>query len=318
MMQTQSLNRLLRQAGGRCAAALLVAFLLTCGLWRAGALAAPPHQEPAPAAPAPAAAAAEFRTLLPLVHGEANRLDVVGWNVQSGGADPDVIAQRLRAFNGVDLWALAEVGADDAELYRAAVADGEGAPYAMLLGESGGGDRLLLLYDADRFTLVRAVEMLEHTAQAGARAPLFAHLVDGVSGAEFLFMVNHLPFEEASTRTWQAQQLNQWARTQSLPIIAAGDYNLRWAVAGGDQHHDAAYDALVAGGVFRWLRPATLITTRCGGWPCEYDEVLDFVFVANGAHSWAAASQIVVEPGDFPESDATSDHRPVRAQIVLP
>lgn len=314
-MRSSRSTQLLR-AGAVTAMALLIT--IVCSLLAPGAalLAAPPQQPPAP--DAPILDAAGFRALLPIAVGQRHRIDVVGWNVQSGGADPEVIAQRLRAFAGVDLWALAEVGADDADLYRQAVADGEGASFDVQLGSTGGGDRLLLLYNADRFSLLGATEMLDHTVQAGARAPLFAHLVDAVSGAEFLFMVNHLPYEESATRAWQAQQLNQWARAQSLPVVAAGDYNLRWSVQNGEQNHDAAYDMLTADGVWRWLRPRTLVSTRCGGWPCGFEEILDFVFVANGAQGWAGSSHIVVEPGDFPEDESTSDHRPVRAELLLP
>jgi hypothetical protein len=45
------------------------------------------------------------------------------------------------------------------------------------------------------------------------------------------------------------------------------------------------------------------------------DSLLDFVFVANGARSWAAESRVIVRPGDFPDDETTSDHRPVEATL---
>jgi hypothetical protein len=37
------------------------------------------------------------------------------------------------------------------------------------------------------------------------------------------------------------------------------------------------------------------------------------VFVANGAKSWKGEADVIVREGDFPDSDKTSDHRPIIA-----
>ena len=42
------------------------------------------------------------------------------------------------------------------------------------------------------------------------------------------------------------------------------------------------------------------------------------IFVAGPAHEWQAKSWVVVRPGDFPDSDETSDHRPVAVAVELP
>ena len=39
------------------------------------------------------------------------RITAVGWNVESGGSDPEVIGQRIAAFQDVDLWGLSEANA---------------------------------------------------------------------------------------------------------------------------------------------------------------------------------------------------------------
>ena len=41
--------------------------------------------------------------------------------------------------------------------------------------------------------------------------------------------------------------------------------------------------------------------------------ILDFVFVANEAKKWKGESDVIVRPGDFPDTDKTSDHRPIIA-----
>ena len=170
-------------------------------------------------------------------------------------------------------------------------------------------------YDMSRFDLVRSEELDAIKTTGTVRAPLVLHLRDKASGQELLFMVNHLYRSRDDERLKQAQLLNAWAAGQTLPVIAVGDYNFDWAVPGGAADHDAGYDALTAKGVWRWVQPASLVTTQCSGWPCAYNSVLDFVFVAGPAQTWRAESMIVVRPGDFPDDARTSDHRPVVAWL---
>ncbi len=47
------------------------------------------------------------------------------------------------------------------------------------------------------------------------------------------------------------------------------------------------------------------------------DSILDFVFVASAAKDWQAESYVVVREGDFPDSDQTSDHRPIIMTLAL-
>lgn len=246
-------------------------------------------------------------------------LTVVGWNVESGEADPQTIAARIADFQGVDVWGLAEVNsARDARLYVQAAGEGENAPYASILGTTGGGDRLLILYDTDRFQLVQSDELDRLNIGGNVRAPLYAQLRNRENGTDFLFMVNHLYRSDDAGRHAQAQGLNDWAEVQTLPMIAVGDYNFDWSLPTGEYDHDTGYDLLTADSVWTWERPARLVTTQCSDWPCRYDSVLDFVFTANQAQDWPVQSDIIVVPGDFPDDQTTSDHRPVRAVFTLP
>ena len=43
------------------------------------------------------------------------------------------------------------------------------------------------------------------------------------------------------------------------------------------------------------------------------DSLPDFVFVGQAARDWGATSTVIVCSGDFPDDEATSDHRPVEA-----
>lgn len=239
---------------------------------------------------------------------------VVSWNTELNDADLATISARIAAFEGVDLWGLNEVTrASDQPALEAAAEVGEGVDYASVVGTTGGQDRLLAIYNAARFTLVEWWEEHPINTTGTARAPLVLHLRDRASGKEFLFMVNHLYRSRDEERHKQAALLNRWAAAQPLPIIAVGDYNFDWALTGDT--YDLGYDLLTHDSVFVWLAPPTLVTTQCSGWPCQYNSVLDFVFVAGAAQRWRAEATIIVTPNDFPDSAATSDHRPVLARF---
>lgn len=239
-------------------------------------------------------------------------LNLVTWNVESGGATPDAISVRISAMDGIDLWGLSEVASVPwATTFEQAAEDGESGDFNRVLGTTGGADRLLILYDDSRFQLVRSEELHDINIGGNVRAPLVAHLRERQGGFEFLFVVNHLYRSNETARHNQARMLNQWAAGQTHPVIAVGDFNFDWSVTNGENDHDSGFDNLVANDVFTWIRPATLIRTQ----DSEHDSVLDFVFVAHPQPSWTMTSTIIVEPTDFPNDNTTPDHRPVRADI---
>ncbi len=244
----------------------------------------------------------------------ANTITVVGWNTELNDAAIDVLAERIAAFQDVDLWGLSEVNQPSAQITLAQAAGvGEKATFASVLGTSGGGDRLLALYDTTRFTLLDFWEETVINTTGNARAPLILQLREKTTDREFLFMINHLYRSRDDERHKQAELLNAWAARQTLPVIAVGDYNFDLALTG--EERDAGYDLLTAGDRFSWVQPETLVTTQCSGWPCTYNSVLDFVFTVGTAQTWRAESEIVVAPGDFPDDATTSDHRPVLARF---
>ena len=183
------------------------------------------------------------------------------------------------------------------------------------MGTTGGGDRLLIVYDADRFELVQQFELHDINPQGRVRAPLVAHLKIATSGQEFLFMVNHLFRTNNAARHEQARLLNAWAREQTLPVIAVGDYNYDWDVAQGETRHDQGFDEMTRDAVFVWVRPPMLITTQCSR---QFNSVLDFIFTAHGAKAWQGTSEILERQPEYcPDTRATSDHRPVLATFTL-
>ena len=246
-------------------------------------------------------------------------LDVVGFNVESGGADPAIVASEvIAAVQGEHAWGLSEVTNELTALtYVDAAADAGGAQFDYVIGTTTWEDLLVLAWDPDRLRMESYEELHAINPHGSGRAPLVGTMTDLDSGTAFLLMVNHLWRTDDDARHEQAALLNAWAREQTLPIVMVGDYNLDWDVPSGGASRDAGYDLLTADGVLEWVRPAVIETTQCSTW---YDSVLDFTFVGGEARSWEATAELVPVAEDYcrARTDERSDHKPVRAVLRHP
>lgn len=247
----------------------------------------------------------------------AAEITVVGWNVESGGANMGVLAKQIQDLKGIDIWGFCEVLDESwAKTFRQSANKGEDGKYRDIISNTGGHDRLLIVYNTDKFDLLEHSELHYINPGFKVRSPLVARLRAKDGGQEFLFVVNHLYRGNEHARWDQAQLLNEWAKKQTLPIIAVGDYNFDWEVENGEAKHDKGYDNLTAGGTFLWVHPEKLIKTNCDP---NYNSVLDFVFLAGAAKGWKASAQILLPEESYcPDGPTKSDHRPVEAKIELP
>lgn len=242
-------------------------------------------------------------------------LNIVAWNVESGGNDPAVIAQQMQDFSGADVVALNEVNSRNVPVYAAAL----GKQYQAFVSETGRADRLAILFDANRFDVLQVEEMAnyrEYLLNNGThRSPIYVRLRDRKTGFEFIFMTNHLARRDDRLRQQQAAGLREWARDSNTPIIAAGDFNFDYSFR--KQSGNESFNVFMRDGIWEWIKPNPLVDTNwSGGATDSYpDSMLDFVFVANGAKELEARCQIVVRDGDFPDDDTTSDHRPTVARF---
>lgn len=274
---------------------------------------------------------------------------LLAWNVESNRpesravSDPAVIASQLEGFERdpetrSGLVVLSEVEPRTVPLFRAAAAKGYGGNLEAILSASGGYrdcDSLLVLVDTERFHVEETCELHRYAGIAGnmlvaedgadagtlrARSPLALRIRDRRGGRMFWLVAVHLARGEESLRKEQSRMLCRWADDRVEPVILAGDCNFDF-----DFHSRRGNDAwreFVESGVWLWLEPDPLVDTN---WsddrtapPGERrdrfpDSILDFVWVANEARSWRGVSDVVVRPGDFPDDDTTSDHRPVVA-----
>lgn len=249
-------------------------------------------------------------------------LSVVAFNLESGDADPMYLADRyLAPQQGVDLWGLSEVQNPEwIPLLEQGVEQGERSDFQSILGTTGGGDRLAIFYNTQLLDVTEAYELMELSFGGRVRAALVAQVQVRATGEDFLFMVNHLYRTDNEGRHQQAQLLNTWARSQTLPIIAVGDYNFDFHVTEGDGgNRDRGFDLMTQDDVFSWVRPQPLAVSHCSD---RYNSILDFIFVGNGAKSWTVERSTVLysdAADDYcPDDSLQSDHFPVAATFTLP
>ncbi len=246
---------------------------------------------------------------------------ILAWNIESDGSDPSVIQSQLtelhadRRFN---ILALSEVPRDSQQMFGQFF----GTSGESFLGTTGNNDRLVLAWDSNVFDVLECNELQEvdnfRMGDGGHRAPLTVRLRRKFDGLEFVVVNNHLARGKAEMRNNQASKLLEWARRQSAPIIAVGDYNfdLDFKSMKGNE----AFSIMQRDGIFEWKQPKELIDTNWAdsnkdGVDDYPNSMLDFVFVANAAKKLKLDVENIVRPNDFPDDETTSDHRPVRVVV---
>lgn len=240
----------------------------------------------------------------------AEPLTVVGFNVDSGDASDQVIALQMTESRGVDIWGLGDIWPDGGwveKMHEAAQA-AEQLEYGVLVGETGGAARLMLLYRSDRLELLDSEELL--AARGGKReaAPLIAHL--RLAGAEeFLVLLVQLA-DGAKRRATQTAALADWASGQTLPVVALGTFS--FGLNEGEGPDEEMQRFLAASG-WRWLRPAQDRDTTCnrGG------QIDDFVLIGGAATGWNGRAEVMFPQSNYcPDDSRTSSHRPVQARFA--
>lgn len=242
---------------------------------------------------------------------------ILAWNIESDGSDTDTIIAQLNSdMPSFDILALSEVPPADIERLSEYFGQRLGVVDASL-----GDDRLIIAW-SDRFENASPVSIGGPDFAPGYhRAPLAVCLSDSKSGCEFIVMNNHLARGDAPLRKRQAELLVDWARNQTLPVIAVGDYNMDYdfrRTAGND-----AFVAMLSDGIYKWVRPKEMVDTNWfdpegDGIDNYAGSMLDFTFVAGPAMQWKVTAEVVVRAGDFPDDDTTSDHRPLLTTIYPP
>jgi len=250
-------------------------------------------------------------------HLSAQEMRIISYNVESD-ADTNVsdVADDIIEIGGADIWGLQEVASTRSMFkLRDAMAE-SGRQMWFEFGLSGGGDRLAIVYDQDRFEAVEGPEELVDIG--GSRPPLWVKLSDNVSGETFNVIVNHFQRGHAPTRRAQATKLREWLEATDEPSIILGDFNFDLEVP---DWVDGEYDGNRAFNIFTkipspvlWVEHSPKISTQCSD---EFDSVLDFVFLAGNARLWQAKAKLLFTTEQYCEDEKTggADHRPI--EVIL-
>ena len=247
---------------------------------------------------------------------QAEELRVLSWNLEGGvfeDAEITELVSDLGTFGNYDIYGFSEVTAAGwPAALKTAAEQINGASYTYELGTTS-GDRLMILFNADKFRKVGNTIELTASQYGRGRAPLALTLEHKASGQELIFMVNHLHRGNEQKRFKQARDLNTWAESQEKPVIAVGDYNMDWEVDDFGRTRGLGFDIMLIDSIFNWVRPANIEKTICND---RFNSILDFVFVAQGAKYWPVYSRILWSRGCDDDAE-NSDHRPVEAVFEM-
>ena len=274
---------------------------------------------------------------------ETKTLKVATYNVESPFPDeppdetlPRVVSEHIAALAGPDLWGLSEVPDDQALTAYQKAAEYNGSDFQRILGTSGSNRDLLgILYNRNRLEQVGSTQQLREQV-GGDRAPLASQFRSVSDGTKFWAVVNHFNRGSEEVRNRQAANLRNWIESQSLPVVALGDFNMDYSVdlsfnqpsgCDGDiEKGNEAFRIFTESNEINWIQPQCLENQTCpvsgtGCFRC-YNSILDFVFVGgSSATGWTGTSEIAFQDDpDYCENDplGDTDHRPVLATLSYP
>ena len=139
-----------------------------------------------------------------------------------------------------------------------------GPQFQSFVSKTGGGIRLAILFDKNRFELLEQKEMAEYrdwTLNNGThRSPIYVRLKERQTGYEFIFMTNHLARKNEKLRQEQAAGLREWARDSQTPIVAIGDFNFDYSFK--SQKGNLDFNEFLKDGVWRWIQPVEEIDSN--------------------------------------------------------
>ncbi len=259
-------------------------------------------------------------------HGDATfgeHLIIVAWNVESSGSDGATIARQLgeRPSYPADIYCLSEVDPSRFETY----CEGAYRPvwdrrYARIDGTTGQDQRLQILYDPERFTLIESTELSsfhEHVLNDGGQiSPIVALFRDRMTGNRFWLIHHQLACDQMEVRSRQAVGLRELAREKAATeaVVVIGDLCLEYDIA--QDRGGPIFEELEQGDVLRWVRPNTLIDTSWNDQDGDRRDdspssILSGAFVGGRAKQWYPTSLVIAAADDFPDDESKSDQRPV-------
>lgn len=244
----------------------------------------------------------------------STEIHVLAWNVDGSDSDPGTILAELREqMPPFNVLALRGVPAGEGLSFAFEFWD----RYNGVVGTRGGPLRLVVSW-SKRFDLVRVselppteMEIDPEAVDSGEGMALIVHLRDRQTGRSFLVVNSQLPDEPGEV----TEQLRDWAQTQTLPVLAVGEFGSNAAVS-----PDPVPPALRSA-PFEWIQPAELVDTR---WTDVDGDGLDdgpptlgeATLVVGSPPEWSVTTRVIQRSGDLPDDDQSSNCRPTLTRVV--
>jgi hypothetical protein len=263
--------------------------------------------------------------LLASASASAAEMTFLSWSVDTGHAIPAVVCQQLADMPPAAIYALVDVGPREIDRYAGAIRKARGGGHRHMATWSGGRSRVMISYDSEQLQLLESRELFQFDGYEmndwRHRSPLACLFEHRRSGEQFWFVAAHLARADAVLRRSQSRGLRAWARRSKKPVVAMGVFNFDYDFV--VEHGNQSYDYFIQGGDWSWAQPSKVVDThwtdRDGDGVDDYpNSCLDFAFHAKLPKEWKLTSEVVVRANDFPDTNASSNHRPIQAKFILP
>lgn len=256
----------------------------------------------------------------------AEEYRAVFWNLQSGDSKDALLASQVVEKGAIDFWGFSEVRSEDVvnTIKEKMEQANPGVPFVAKISEDGGGDRLAIIFRADRLSAVpyggtATVDDIgdnffevDNINVGRTIRPALGVQLESNNGDRVIVLVNHWKCcgdpEDLRRREKQAIQMNAFAiATPGIPIISGGDFNI--PLNRGGQANPAFQEVQQ---LWEYKEPQSNVGTYRRG------SVLDAVFTTNKIPSWNASTTILNRDGNtaattstFTDSRDSTDHRPL-------
>lgn len=255
----------------------------------------------------------------------AAEMTFLSWSVDTGHSIPAAVCQQLADMQSASIYALVDVGPREIERYARAIRKSQGKSYRHLATWSGGPTRVMISYNSEHLELLESRELFQFDGYEmndwHHRSPLACLFEHRRSGKRFWFVAVHLARADAVLRRSQSRGLRSWARESKEPVVAMGVFNFDYDFI--VEHGNQSHEYFVQGGEWTWAKPTKMVDTHWtdrnrDGLDDYPNSCLDFAFHAKLPDKWTLTSEVVVRANDFPDTNASSNHRPIQAKFILP
>lgn len=248
--------------------------------------------------------------------GQSKNYSILYWNIEFSDIDPVSVSNQLIGLGRYDLVALS--GTTKSMVYEQAMARNWPNRFGFIHGMTKKNDSSVVFYDKKRFNLVESSEVAAvASVNESQHAPFCVRLNEYLGAQDLAVVMNTIASGDMDFQENQAAALREWARGQSMPLIALGQCDFDYERQA--QRGNACFHAFIRDGVWEWVKPVELSVAKGHGKKKGIEGYFDigqeFSFVGGAARDWSAEFRPAVRWRDFSGDKKTGEHRPVELNL---